>query len=776
MNNQINKLTNWKNEPTVDDLKEDYVRANASYAEHRSKVEEYLKALDAPSPVEKSPTHSAVQPKLIRKQAEWRYAALSEPFLADSDMIHISPRSYEDGYAAKQNQIILNYQFNEELDKVHLIDTYIRCAVNEGTAVLRVGWDSYKEQVESPNTQYTIEPITDPLEAKKFNQIQALAQDDINSEVVPTQWLDALQVSQEETQKRQQEAQQQAQELINFQMQQIQQSGQEVDEEQLQQMQQQIMQQAMSEVQPAMYKPVPVKRSNKWITKEINKPDVEVLDYRDLMVDPGCMGDVSKAEYMIYVFDTCKADLIKAGIYTNLDHIEDETPAWDDRYYMYADNFRDPARKRITAYEYWGNWDINGDGTKTAIVATFVGSTMIRCELNPFPDHKPPFVIVPYLPVKNSVWGEPDGALLTDNQAIIGAVTRGMIDLLGKSANSQTGVAAGMLDSINRKRFEKGLDYQFNPAMPPQNGIFQHVYPEIPQSAFLMIQNMQQEAESLTGVRAFQGTQTSLGNTATEVRGALDAASKREMGILRRLAKGIEEVARKILTMNALWLNDEEAIRITNSEFIKVRKDDLRGDFDLKVDISSTEQDNDKADTIAFMMQTLGNTVPQPMVQLLIAEWCRLKKMPEMEYRIKNFRPEPDPNQQRLQEAQIKLAEAQAALAEAQAQKAQADAQKSMAEAQSTMVDAQLAPQAKQIEMQSNFMQAQAKSKYMESQARKMDLDYIQKSTGQTHREDMEKQGAQAKAQAAKSQQELAMKYMIEALKAKEKQNGSKSS
>lgn len=40
----------------------------------------------------------------------------------------------------------------------------------------------------------------------------------------------------------------------------------------------------------------------------------------------------------------------------------------------------------------------------------------------------------------------------------------------------------------------------------------------------------------------------------------------------------------------------------------------------------------------------------------------------------------------------------------------------------------------------------------------------------------MEKQGAQAKAQAEKSQQELAMKYMIEALKAKEKQNGTKSS
>ena len=126
MLNQVKKLTNWKNEPTVDDLKEDYIRASASYAEHRSQVESFLNALAAPSPVEKSPTHSAVQPKLIRKQAEWRYAALSEPFLSDSDMIHISPRTYEDGYAAKQNQIILNYQFNEELDKVHLIDTYVR--------------------------------------------------------------------------------------------------------------------------------------------------------------------------------------------------------------------------------------------------------------------------------------------------------------------------------------------------------------------------------------------------------------------------------------------------------------------------------------------------------------------------------------------------------------------------------------------------------------------------------------------------------------------------
>jgi hypothetical protein len=48
-------------------------------------------------------------------------------------------------------------------------------------------------------------------------------------------------------------------------------------------------------------------------------------------------------------------------------------------------------------------------------------------EENPFPDKKLPFISVQYLPTRKSIYGEPDGALLEDNQKIIGAVTRGMI-------------------------------------------------------------------------------------------------------------------------------------------------------------------------------------------------------------------------------------------------------------------------------------------------------------------------------------------------------------
>ena len=104
---------------------------------------------------------------------------------------------------------------------------------------------------------------------------------------------------------------------------------------------------------------------------------------------------------------------------------------------------------------------------------------MIRLQENPYPDHKPPFVIVPYLPKAKQVYGEPDGALISDNQEIIGAVTRGIIDLLAKSANSQTGMAMQFLDPVNKKAFDEGRDYQFNPTMTPQQAIFQHAFPEI---------------------------------------------------------------------------------------------------------------------------------------------------------------------------------------------------------------------------------------------------------------------------------------------------------
>jgi hypothetical protein len=39
------------------------------------------------------------------------------------------------------------------------------------------------------------------------------------------------------------------------------------------------------------------------------------------MIDPTCKGDISKASFIIYQFETSRSELEKAGNYTNLEKI-----------------------------------------------------------------------------------------------------------------------------------------------------------------------------------------------------------------------------------------------------------------------------------------------------------------------------------------------------------------------------------------------------------------------------------------------------------------------
>ena len=758
-------LTEWTNEPSVSQLKIDLHNCKSSHSEQIARIDKWLFNLRADPLKHKDPTRSKIVPKLIRKQAEWRYASLTEPFLAEPNIFKVNPISFEDSYAARQNELVLNNQFNTQIDKIRLIDSYVRSAVNTGTAILRVDWVEKRDLIDTPTPIYELQAVdpNDQKPAARFNRIQQQYNDIIYHQNVPMHWADAVDRAQQETQQRQMQMQQQ----FEMQMQQV---AQSVPPEQLEQVQAQMQQEfedQMQQLPPIMYEPIQVGTQIQQQEKVINKPAVKVCDYRRVFVDPSCEGNLDDAEYIIYAFSSCKADLMADGRYTNVEDIPDNA-AVDYDLFNFNDDLKDPARKKLTVYEYWGNWDINGDGTKVPIVATWAGEVMIRCEENPYPDHKPPFVFVPLLPVANSVYGEPDGALLGDNQDISGAVTRGLIDTFGRSSASQVAIAKDALDPINRKAFHDGRDFEINPGIPANQAIYQFTYPELPQAPFLFLQSLQQEAEALTGVKTYNEgiTADSLGNTATGIRNVLDASSKREMAILRRLADGIKRVARKIIAMNALWLNDTEVIRITNQDFVEIHRDDLAGNFDLDIAITSAEENLAKAESLAFMLQTLGNTVDQGMTQMILSELCDLRKMPELAERVRRFQPPPpDPMQEQMMQMQMQMMQAQIAKLEAEIQKVQADAQLSGAKAQSEMVEAQWKPQ----EVQGRAESEMAKAEYTRTMARKLDQEYMDSVAGIQHQRDMELMGAQAKAQADKSMQEMGMNYALEMEKLKTK-------
>jgi hypothetical protein len=91
----------------------------------------------------------------------------------------------------------------------------------------------------------------------------------------------------------------------------------------------------------------------------VNRPTVEVCDYRNVIIDPTCKGDIDKASFVIYNFESSMADLRKDPKYTNIDEINvnNHSPlAEPDHGTEDSSNFTfsDEARKKVVVYEYWG--------------------------------------------------------------------------------------------------------------------------------------------------------------------------------------------------------------------------------------------------------------------------------------------------------------------------------------------------------------------------------------------------------------------------------------
>lgn len=667
------KFTNWKNEPSLQTLKCDLESAKPAHDAHISKVTRWNDLLNVTGKAK--PPHikgrSSVQPKLIRRQAEWRYSALTEPFLGSDKLFQVKPKTFEDESAAIQNEMLLNWQFQTQINKVKFFDDYVRANVDDGTCVVRLGWKRATKTVKQDV------PVWEHFEIENEEDVQVLQQFIDLRDANPREY-DEIATAE-----------------IKAAIEYYDETGQVT---------------------------IAVQNGTEEADVEImlqNKPTLEVLNLANVFIDPSCNGDMEKALFTIVSFETNQADLKKEGKrYKNLDKVnwEGNTPLTQPDYETSTPsdfNFRDKMRKRVVAFEYWGFFDIEKNGELVPFVATWIGDVLIRMELNPFPDGKLPFVVVPYLPVKRELMGEPDAEMLEDNQKILGATTRGMIDLLGRSANGQQGFAKGMLDPLNRRRFDNGQDYEFNPNVSPTLGLIEHKYPEIPQSALMMLNLQNQEAESLTGVKAFSGGMNADAfgkNSATATRGVLDAASKREMAILRRLANGMVEIARKIAAMNSEFLSPQETIRVTNKQYVKIKREDLKGNFDLEMDISTAEVDNAQAQDLGFMLQTMGPNMDSQISTMILAEIARLKRMPVLSEKLKNWKPTPDPLVVKKQELEIAKLEAEIA------------------------------------ELQANAEESRAKALKAKAEADKVNLDFVEQETGTQHEREMQKQGAQARA------------------------------
>ena len=236
-----------------------------------------------------------------------------------------------------------------------------------------------------------------------------------------------------------------------------------------------------------------------------------------------------------------------------------------------------------------------------------------------------------------------------------------------------------------------------------------------------MIQMLTADSESLTGVKTYDEglSSRSLGPVAAGIRGVLDATSRRGMGILRRAADGMARVGNKIRQMNQEFLSAEEVIRVTNEDFVTVRRDELQGNFDITVSISTADEDNAKANDLSFMLQTMGNNMDQDMSKMILSKIATLRRMPDLAHAIEKFEPKPDPLMQRKLAAEVALLEAQVMEAQTNARKNDSQATKNLAEAGLN-----------------------------EAKTDQANLDFVEQETGTKHARDIDRISQQAEANA----------------------------
>jgi len=636
-----------KHPMTVEDIKKDF-EASMTFNECEiASIDENLSYMNGEINFKAREGYSRYVPKSIKKQAEWMYAELEEPFLGSDKLFELQQVSGIDSDTLKRDEMILDKQFSSDICRVSLINNMSRAVVDEGTAILKVGWEYISKDMYVNETIHTY-----PTEEEAGFMLNSMPE----AKGLPDTEVMAM-----------------LDQIIN----------------------------------------TPISSEVVRIKKTIlvrNRPTINVKDYNNIYFDPSCNGDIKKAKFVIEKFKTSLSELRQVPKYKNLDKIRSSSST------IYTDDhndfdFEDDPRKILNAYEYIGEWDIDGSGITTSITATVVEDTLVHFGKNPFPYSFNPYSVATFSPVKNRVRGNPLGHLIKDDQDIIGALSRGLIDVVGRSANGQEGIRENSLSPLNQLKFERGEKYSFGEHIDPSTLVYTHKYPEIPQSAIFMINSHQANIDSMTGTKSFSQNISgdSLGKTATGARGVLDSMSKRKLSVIRRMANALEDAGRKIVQMNHFWLEDEDVAKYTGEDnpppMVKIEN------FNISVGISTDEIDNREIQTLSFLLQTIGNTMPEEIKKEIFADIAYLSKRFKLSKSILEYTPEPNQTQIELDRLEIELLKAKIETEKSKSRENESDSVLNMA--------------------RSKFELSRAKD--YDSAGDLKDLDFIEKEMGIDH-------------------------------------------
>lgn len=660
-------LSNDKKKVILEDVKKDWQSSKAPKTKVDNAIVSWTKAYNGDKYGNEVKGRSSIVIKDVKKAIKKMAPSLIQPFIASDTIIKAKPKTMKSVATSSMAADVLNYQYNNEFDKLNFIRTIASVFPKEGTIWIRTGWD-YDEDVEE----------------KSFEGLG----------------LEELQV--------------------------IQQSASEVKD--------------VKQNPDGTFSLTAVKRE---VLK--NRPTAIVCKNEAIYSDPTAER-IEEIKFVIHEYERTLSDLIKnpnmyevssqmADIEKHLDATvrTADTSLGAKRYQDGINNgqditfkFANKYNKKLAILEYWGEYDIDGSGKAEQIVVSWIKGTdiILRCEENPYPDKKIPFVSAAYDIEAFSIWGNALADAIDDNQKIHTAIMRGFIDNLSLSNNGQKFFRKGALDYINMQKLLNGEKViEVNDI----DGFRDGSYNQIPASSFQIYGMQDSEIEALTGVsRNLDGIDdATIGRTSSGVNTVMTAAQRHMVILVAVIADLYKQVFERWHSYNQVFLDENQAIEISG-DLYELSKKEISGSHTIEVQVNVDAMNQQKVQQINMLLQqsqALQGQIPPNVIPALVAEIFSSFGKEEQAEMIRNYQPQPDPMQQQMMQlemmklqVEIEYYKAQTAQEYAKANNTEAQARHHMAKIDSTDMDTlKKAEELKQLPSKLGLEQAKVDNDYMKT-------------------------------------------------------------
>ena len=446
-----------------------------------------------------------------------------------------------------------------------------------------------------------------------------------------------------------------------------------------------------------------------------NKPTAKVVRNEDVYIDPTA-DTFEESKFLIYEMRVSLSDIKKDTVYDQdavkrlekIIHQNDDTrqDGFDLHNYNTSDfEFKDDARKKITLYEYWGEYDLDGDGNTEPVVATMAkygeDTLILRMERNPFPFKKIPFVCIPLYDEPFKIHGRSLSDMISDEQKLSTSIVRGIIDNMANSNNGTKFFKKGALDATNFNRLKRGDKYiEINTHDSINTAIMDGSFNQLPSDVYNMLGMLDTQAESMSGVsKIMQGIPGSeLKSSTSNFSTMMTQSQIRLLDITNNITNGLKEMLRMWMSMTITYVDNQEIKRITGIDIPILKQQetqrlvqefglnelpedtamkammlvaqevedmfdrkDLKYDIKMKVGTDGLKQI--KIQNLNMLMQQLAplsqaGSIPPDAIKLLVADLADQLDRPDIAQMITEYQPQPDPMAQKARELELAQMEA----------------------------------------------------------------------------------------------------------------------